>query len=155
MYIIKSVSLDFWGTLYEGGFGAENPAHPERVAILIEYLKNFGTQATEEEIVNVCKESDKVFFEKWLDLQQVFTNTQRVKFILNHFGLSIPAANLKTLVARYEEINPAEWPTLKSGARTLVEWLASRLPVVMISDTSNMSLILISLMKLVCQNPKQ
>lgn len=136
---IKAVSFDLWGTLYEGGMLAEDSAHPNRVRLISEWLNDHGVQSADDIIVSICRESGKMFFDKWLERQELFTNYDRLRWILAKFGVVLNEHDAEILVRQYEDIDPVTWPTLKVGAQDLVRWTSERVPTVIISDTANMS----------------
>lgn len=136
---IKAISFDLWGTLYEGGMLAEDSAHPKRVELISEYLRNHGIYSTEDAVITICRQASKLYFDKWLEQQELFTNHDRLYWIINKFGIAINNHDLEILIRQYEDMDPSTWPKLKTGAEDLVRWVSERVPTVVISDTANMS----------------
>lgn len=136
---IKAISFDLWGTLYEGGMLAEDSVHPKRVEVISEYLRNRGIHSTEDTVIAICRQASKLYFEKWLERQELFTNHDRLCWILARFGVTINKRDLEILVRQYEDMDSSSWPKLKAGAEDLVRWASERVSTVVISDTANMS----------------
>lgn len=132
---IKAVSLDFWDTLYSGA------STPERVSMrrraVGELLGAYGRPMSPAEVEALYLETAREAERWWAEEHRGYTTTERLHHLLERAGLAARescehVAACARAVDAALEVHPAP---LLPGAADFVRAMASRLPLVIVSDT--------------------
>ena len=132
---IRAVSLDFWDTIYTGA------ATPERVSLrrraVGDLLAAYGKQLPPEEVERLYHEAGREADRWWREEHRGYTTTERLNLLLHRAEL-IARDGCEHVAACARAVDDALEtypPPLLPGARELVERLAARFPLVIVSDT--------------------
>jgi putative hydrolase of the HAD superfamily len=131
---IKAISFDFWNTLFteqEGGFKLYQDT---RRQILTKILCDHGQAFTAEAVAEAAHLEAESHHLIWTQEHRTLVAAERLQRILTRLNTSLPDEICAQVVAAYEEGILERPPTLVSGAREVIEELAGRFRLGIISD---------------------
>ncbi len=130
---LQAVTFDFWGTLYQARF--DGTSREPRTDILCRYLTQSGYTIPRERVRAALDDSFQRAGEIWLGMQRTADAPERVGWILEMLGVSLPQAALDAMTRELEESLADEALTLVPAAAETLRELAGRYHLGLISDT--------------------
>jgi FMN phosphatase YigB (HAD superfamily) len=130
---IRAISFDFWHTLFmeqPGGF-AEYKENRRR--LLREALCGRG-EFSDSEVDHACTLEAESHYRIWRDQHRTLVTARRVEAILGHLGVTLPDGIAAGIVTQFEEGLLKRPPVLIAGAAEILEELAQRYRLGIISD---------------------
>lgn len=131
---IKAISFDFWNTLFteqEGGFKLYKDT---RRRILTEVLCQQGQAFTDEQVAEAAHHESESHHLIWTKEHRTLVAAERLQRVLTTLNTRLPENICAQVVAAYEEGILERPPTLVDGAREVLEQLAGRVRLGIISD---------------------
>jgi putative hydrolase of the HAD superfamily len=132
---LRAVTFDFWDTLYDGASLPERRAL--RQSAVRTMLERIGASLPDDTVhaayVASAREADRW----WREEHRGYTTAERIHYFLGQLGLSRPqdCEHVQWLCEAIDASLLRHPPPLLRGARDLIEAIASRFPIAIISDT--------------------
>jgi HAD superfamily hydrolase (TIGR01549 family) len=127
--MLRAITFDFWGTLYQNAFGRE-----ERLDILGTALADAGQQRSSEELAAAYAHGWEVFDHSWRQEHRFMTTEEWLQAMLSHLHARLPAEVCVSLRRPIEEVLLKHPPQPVPGVTTVVPRLAGRFRLGLISD---------------------
>lgn len=131
----RAISLDFWDTLYSGA------STPERVSLrrraVGDLLGAYGRALSPAEVERLYLETAREAERWWAEEHRGYTTTERLHHLLERAGL-VAREGCEHVAACARAVDDAldvHPPPLLPGAAEFVRETASRIPLVIVSDT--------------------
>jgi len=131
---IEAISIDFWNTLVDSSNG-----HQRRLArydAVREVFEFINREWDEEAVDDAFHVSYETFEHNWYGHQRTMSASECAHVVWDHLGISIPDHVHDTIVRKFEDSILVGMPSLLPGARGIVESLAARYKLALISDTA-------------------
>ncbi len=131
---VKAISFDFWNTLFaeqEGGFKLYQDT---RRQILTKVLGEQGLSFTAEQVAAAAHQEAESHHLIWIQEHRTLVAAERLQRVLTRLNTALPADICAQVVAAYEDGILERPPTLVEGAREVIEGLAGRFRLGIISD---------------------
>jgi putative hydrolase of the HAD superfamily len=131
---IKAISFDFWNTLFteqEGGFKLYQDT---RRQILTKVLCEQGQAFTYEQVAEAAHLEAEAHHFIWTKEHRTLVAAERLQRVLTRLNTTLPENICAQVVAAYEDGILERPPTLVDGAREVIEQLAGRFRLGIISD---------------------
>jgi HAD superfamily hydrolase (TIGR01549 family) len=130
---LQAISFDFWGTLFTEQPGGFELYKQRRLLRLEEALRACGDFTTER-IERACHLEAEAHHAVWTKEHRTLSAAERVGRVLTHLEACLPDREMAELIRAYEEGILEHPPVLVCGAREIVERLAGRYRLGIISD---------------------
>ncbi|MBI3651971.1 MAG: HAD family hydrolase [Acidobacteria bacterium] len=131
---IQAISFDFWNTLFTEAPGGFKLYQERRRHFLQAALNAEGGNFTEAQIEQAARLEAESHHLIWSEQYRTLTASQRLARVLHHLNASLPEAAMANIVRAYEEGIHERPPVLVRGALLVVEQLAKRYRLGIISD---------------------
>lgn len=130
---IRAISFDFWNTLFTEQAGGFAEYKENRRRLLREVLCGRG-EFTDSEVDRACSLEAESHHRIWRDQHCTLVTARRVETILAHLGATLPIGIAAGVVTQFEEGLLKRPPVLIAGAAEILEQLAERYRLGIISD---------------------
>ena len=130
---IKAVSFDFWNTLFTEQPGAFKLYKERRRSLLAAAVVSFR-DVDHGELERACHLEAESHNKTWRQHHRTSAAGERVTSILSHLEICLPDGEIAELARRFEEGILEQPPMLVAGAREVLERLAGRYRLGIISD---------------------
>jgi len=130
---IKAISLDFWNTLFTEAPGGFRRYQQTRLQLLLDSLSaedNFTADNLEQAFMEEARSHNTI----WRNEHRTLSTAERVSRVLKHLNINLSEDVTARLVTAYEEGILESPPVLIEGVREVVEHLAARYRIGLISD---------------------
>jgi putative hydrolase of the HAD superfamily len=129
---LRAITFDFWCTLYHAR--SDGNASEARTDTIQRYLAAGGYQTQREQVRSALDATFQRATAVWLNEQRTAAANERVGWILEALGASLPPAPLAAMVAELEEALLTSDIVLVAGAADALRHLAPRYRLALISD---------------------
>ncbi|HEX4933029.1 MAG TPA: HAD family hydrolase, partial [Gemmatimonadaceae bacterium] len=133
--MLRAITLDYWDTLY---LGASEPVRVQRRReALFGMVQALGHGVAREEFDRLYLASAEEAMRWWRDEQRGYQTAERIRWLLRQLGIERPeeCAHVAAAVAEVDRTLLELPPPFLDGARELLERLAERYALAIISDT--------------------
>lgn len=128
--MLRAVTFDFWGTLYQGVSGQE-----ERIRLLEAALADHGQPRPWAALEAAYERGSDVFRRLWLEESRPLTTERRVREMLAFLDAQLPEETLEGFYRRFEEVLlHTHSPWTVSGVTAVIPRLSRRYRLGLISD---------------------
>lgn len=131
---IKAISFDFWNTLFTEQDGGFKLYQDTRRQILTKTLCEAGQAFTYEQVAEAAHLEAESHHLIWIREHRTLVAAERLQRVLTRLNTSLPEDICTQVVAAYEDGLLERPPTLVAGAREVIEQLAGRFRLGLISD---------------------
>lgn len=132
---VRTVTFDFWMTLYRDSATALRIRTRARRKLFGEFLRRHRREGSEAEIAEAWQGADKVFHGHWQEQQRAFPMEERIAVVLERLGVRSSRAEQAALAGAYEDCSLVAPPRLIAGVRTTIPRLAGKYALGIICDT--------------------
>lgn len=131
--MIRGISFDFWNTLFKEQPNGFVSYQARRLRLLQEALRDRGEYSFSE-LDAVCLTESDSHYRIWRSEHRTLSAADRVRAILNNLDVSLPDDRIAELALAFEEGIFERPPVLVDGVRSLIDRLAGRYRLGIISD---------------------
>jgi HAD superfamily hydrolase (TIGR01549 family) len=130
--MIEAITFDFWNTLYRPG-----NARPLRLQRLLEVLNKNGLVVDSDRFEAADRVARAEWERAWLEDYRTIGSTEWLKIFFEDLHVQIPAPDFETLAHYFDRslLDPTVSPTLVTGVAAMLERLAARYRLGVISDS--------------------
>lgn len=130
---LKVITVDFWNTIFDSSNGLERNEH--RIKTLKDALGSLGLDITEESYQKSMQDAWEYFNGIWKNEQRTLSTYESVMFFWNYFKAPKNQELISKVVKTFEESILLFPPNLLDGAKEVIEVLAQKYTLGIISDT--------------------
>lgn len=130
---IKTITIDFWNTIYDSSNGQERNKYRQR--ILVDNIDHFGIHIMGDKIQEATEATWKFFEEHWVKKHRTPNSRECVEFIWNYLNLPHEEEPVSNVVTAFEDSVLKYPPKILPDAKIALEKLAEEYPLAIISDT--------------------
>ena len=127
---VEAVSFDLWETLIQLKDGKES-----RIRFLAECLGRAKQPRELEAFMKAYQAGQSRFHLDWYEKQRYFGAEQRVRLMLKELDAHLSEDDIRSCTLHFQRAILEDPPPPMEGAPELLDWLSSRVPLVLVSDS--------------------
>jgi FMN phosphatase YigB (HAD superfamily) len=137
--MIKAITFDLWDTIYRDEEKGDEERKNQRLRLIQVAIKeagySFDDEKIQEAVVIVAEKSHKIWYEK----HKTPTAQERLDMIMSHLRIEMDNETIKKLAISIEDVGYEIPPPLFEKSKYVLDSLAKRFPLALISDTGQTS----------------